>query len=258
MPKIRSYRAEFEEMAALARAVERSLAEGCAGLYHLSTPLGRAGYLRKADTVKHLNPDGGRLLDWGCGYGQMSFLLRNRGFEVVSYTIEAEEPSPWNSFLREQDLDVVYGEDPVRLPFEDESFDLVLSCGVLEHVEDESGSLAEIRRILRPEGLFVVMMLPNVWSYAEFMARFIFRTSVHDRLYSIEKMRRLLSRFGFEAVETWYSNTLPKNFTPLPERLRQLLGAHPHVWLRTEAWLSKIPPVSWFSGVVEGVFVRLS
>ena len=235
MPKKRSLRAEPEEMAALARAVERSLAEGCAGLHHLSTPLGRASYLRKAEVVRNLKPDGGRLLDWGCGYGQMSFLLRNRGFEVVSYTIEAEEPSPWNSFLREQNLNVFYGEDPVRFPFEKESFDVVLSCGVLEHVEDESGSLAEIRRILRPAGLFIVMMLPNEWSYAEFMARNIFRASDHDRLYSIEKMCRLLSRFGFGAVETWYSNTLPKNFTPLPEALRQSLGAYPHIWLGAEA-----------------------
>ena len=257
MLKKRSFGAESEEMAALARAVERSLAEGGRGLHHLSTPLGRTSYLRKAEVVKNLKPDGGRLLDWGCGYGQMSYLLRNRGFEVVSYTIEAEEPSPSNLFLREQGLDVVCGEDPVRLPFEDESFDLVLSCGVLEHVEDESGSLAEIQRILRPAGLFIVMMLPNEWSYAEFIARNIFRASDHDRLYSIAKMRRLLSLFGFQAVETWYSNTLPRNFTYLPERLRQLLGAHPHMWLRVEPWLSRIPPICWFSGVVEGAFERV-
>ena len=110
---------------------------------------------------------------------------------------------------------------------------------------------------LRPEGLLIVMMLPNVWSYTEFMARYIFRASDHDRRYTMETMCRLLSGFGFRAVETWYSNILPKNFTPLPERLRQSLGAHPHIWLRVEAGLSKIPPVSWFSGVVEGVFVRL-
>ena len=257
MPKKRSARAESKEMAALARAVERSLAEGCADLHHLSTPLGRASYLRKAEVVRNLKPAGGRLLDWGCGYGQMSFLLRNRGFEVVSYTIEAAGPSPWNSFLREQNLDVVCGEDLVRLPFEDESFDVVLSCGVLEHVGDESRSLFEISRILRPGGLFVVMMLPNEWSYAEFMARNIFRASDHDRLYSIAKMQELLAWFGFQTVETWYSNTLPRNFTPLPERLRQLLGAHPRIWLGVEACLSRIPPVSWFSGVVEGAFERV-
>ena len=257
MPKMRSYRAESEEMAVIAHAVERSLAEDCAGLNHLSTPLGRANYLRKASIVKNLKSRGDRLLDWGCGYGQMSYLLRNRGFEVVSYTIESREPSPSNLFLREQNLDVVYGEDPVWLPFEDESFDVVLSCGVLEHVEDESSSLLEIRRILRPGGLFVVLMLPNEWSYVEFMTRNVFKASDHDRLYSIKKMRRLLSRFGFRTIRTWYANTLPKNLTPLPEALRQLLGAHPRIWLGTEAWLSRIPPVSWFSGVVEGAFLRV-
>ncbi len=256
MSKMRSHRTEPEELAVLARAVERSLAEGGRGLHHLSTPLGRANYVRKADIVKNLKPGGGSLLDWGCGYGQMSYLLRNRGFEVVSYTIEAQEPTPSNSFLRKQDLEVVYDKDPVRLPFGDETFDVVLSCGVLEHVEDESGSLAEIRRILRPAGLFIVMMLPNEWSYAEFMARNVFRVSEHDRLYSIAKIRRLLSRFEFRAVETWYSNTLPKNFTPLPEALRQSLGAHPRFWLGVEARLSRIPPICWFSGVVEGVFER--
>ena len=108
-----------------------------------------------------------------------------------------------------------------------------------------------------PAGLVIVMMLPNEWSYAEFMARNIFRASDHDRLYSIAKMQELLARFGFQAVETWYSNTLPRNFTPLPERLRQLLGAHPRIWLGVEACLSRIPPVCWFSGVVEGAFERV-
>ena len=102
-----------------------------------------------------------------------------------------------------------------------------------------------------------MLMLPNEWSYVEFMTRNVFKASDHDRLYSIKKMCRLLSRFGFRAIRTWYSNTLPKNLTPLPEALRQLLGAHPRIWLGAEGWLSRIPPVSWFSGVVEGVFVRV-
>lgn len=45
--------------------------------------------------------------------------------------------------------------DEDRLPFADASFDLVLSVGVLDSVNDLPGALALIRRILRPDGLFL-------------------------------------------------------------------------------------------------------
>lgn len=45
--------------------------------------------------------------------------------------------------------------DEDRLPFADASFDLVVSAGVLDSVNDLPGSLALIRRILRPDGLFL-------------------------------------------------------------------------------------------------------
>ncbi|KRB85862.1 methyltransferase type 11 [Sphingomonas sp. Root710] len=45
--------------------------------------------------------------------------------------------------------------DEDRLPFADASFDLVLSVGVLDSVNDLPGALTLIRRILRPDGLFL-------------------------------------------------------------------------------------------------------
>jgi SAM-dependent methyltransferase len=45
--------------------------------------------------------------------------------------------------------------DEDRLPFADASFDLVVSAGVLDQVDDLPGALALIRRILRPDGLFL-------------------------------------------------------------------------------------------------------
>lgn len=50
-------------------------------------------------------------------------------------------------------LTVVADED--RLPFADASFDLVVSAGALATVNDLPGALAGIRRVLRPDGLFV-------------------------------------------------------------------------------------------------------
>ncbi|MEI9851678.1 MAG: methyltransferase domain-containing protein [Sphingomonas sp.] len=48
----------------------------------------------------------------------------------------------------------VQGEED-RLPFADASFDLVVSAGVLDQVNDLPGALVLIRRVLRPDGLFL-------------------------------------------------------------------------------------------------------
>src|SRR4051812_42838416 len=45
--------------------------------------------------------------------------------------------------------------DEDRLPFADASFDLVISAGVLDQVNDVPGALALVRRVLRPDGLFL-------------------------------------------------------------------------------------------------------
>lgn len=49
--------------------------------------------------------------------------------------------------------------DEDRLPFADASFDLVVSAGVLDQVEDVPGALILARRALRPDGLFLAAFL---------------------------------------------------------------------------------------------------
>src|SRR3954470_17226207 len=53
---------------------------------HLDQPIGIWNYIRIAnDIAKHI--PAGDLLDWGCGYGQMTYLLQRRGFRVTSFDI---------------------------------------------------------------------------------------------------------------------------------------------------------------------------
>ena len=49
--------------------------------------------------------------------------------------------------------------DEDRLPFADDSFDLVVSAGILDQVDDLPGALTLIRRVLRPDGLFLGAMV---------------------------------------------------------------------------------------------------
>ena len=84
-------------------------------------------------------------LDLGCGPAYLSERLRGRGLEVVS-------ADPGRLFAASAH-GVQCDED--RLPFADSAFDLVVSVGVLDSVNDLPGALALIRRVLRPDGLFL-------------------------------------------------------------------------------------------------------
>ena len=107
-------------------------------------------------------PAGGDLLDVPCGFGRHSLPLAHAGYRVVGVDRSAallEEAARraggerWPKFTR---------ADYRELPFADESFDAALnlfsSLGYLGDEEDTK-ALAEIRRVLRPQGRLVVELL---------------------------------------------------------------------------------------------------
>jgi SAM-dependent methyltransferase len=101
--------------------------------------------LDRLDTVKR---EFRRVLDLGCAGGYLSERLRARGLEVVS-------ADPGFAFARSQG-GVQCDED--RLPFADGSFDLVVSVGALDGVNDLPGALILVRRALKPDGLFLAAL----------------------------------------------------------------------------------------------------
>lgn len=158
--------------------------------------------------------DPGRVLDWGCGYGQVTALLREEGVDVVPFDYRPELPSPTVQPLeRFPEIGAHLSPDAVALPFDDGSFDTVLSCGVLEHVEDPDASLDEIGRVLRPGGVFYVTNLPNRWSYTEKLARLLGRyyhgRLPYDRVYTTGSVRDLLARHAFAVEELRRVHMLP-------------------------------------------------
>ena len=51
-----------------------------------------------------------------------------------------------------------------KLPFEDNSFDIVFSGGVLEYFENYEIPMSEMTRVLRPNGVFAANMVPRKFS----------------------------------------------------------------------------------------------
>lgn len=97
---------------------------------------------------------GRRVLDAGCGAGPLSAALRDRGATITGFDLSAAMIALARRRLGEDaDLRVADLADP--LPYPDAAFDDVVASLVLHYLEDWTGPLAELRRVLRPGGRLV-------------------------------------------------------------------------------------------------------
>ena len=118
----------------------------------------RLGFTPTAATV---------MLDFGCGGGERVHEFRRRGYQAFGCDVML--PARPVGMLRDYiDARTVrpIEIDPYRIPFDDHSFDLVFSITVFEHVRDYDSALAEIRRVLKPDGI-AVHVFPSRWKFLE-------------------------------------------------------------------------------------------
>lgn len=107
-----------------------------------------------------------RLLDLGAGRGnvaQMNF----RGHVAYVAGADVDASVLENPFL---DAAAIIGANDEVLPYGDSEFDVVFSDNVLEHLPDPLATMREIRRVLKPEGVFLAKT-PNKWHYMPLIAR---------------------------------------------------------------------------------------
>ncbi len=111
-------------------------------------------YAKYADALCPAGPDG-KVLDVGCGVGQVVQRLIDAGYEANG--VEVSEP---NIVKAKQVSDRCRLYDGRSLPFDDATFDSVGALNVLEHVEEPEAFITEIVRVVRPGGK-VVLSSPN-------------------------------------------------------------------------------------------------
>jgi len=215
--------------------------------------LGRATqgcYLRQINLlveyfkVKGRTPDSVRTLDWGCGKGHISYLLRDAGFNITSCDVEVDaEDSTFGQktpIISQQDISVTPLNDPWKLPFENQEFDLVVSFGVLEHVPEDQKSLTEIRRVLSDNGVFFFSFLPYWLSWTQRLSH-LQGNNYHPRLYSVSKVKTLAENSNFRVEKIWHGQLFPKNSI-----------AH-HNWIESlDRFLTTHTPLKFIATNLEG------
>lgn len=201
------------------------------------------------------------VLDVGCGRGEILRHCAALGADAFGVDYAPVAVSMSQQVIDGIDANAagktaVAQADAKHLPFPDASFDRVLMFDVVEHLHPWELHIAmqEVRRVLKPDGRFIVHTAPNVWydRYAYPVVRFV-RTLLGDG----DKYPRNPRQFLVDVNEHVHVNE--QSWWSMAQALKQA-GFKPKVWLdsppqnRNEnallAGLRKvafgIPPFSWF------------
>ncbi|GAB3591502.1 class I SAM-dependent methyltransferase [Angustibacter peucedani] len=117
---------------------------------------------------------GQRVLDAGCGSGPLTAALRDAGAVVTGVDISSAMVELARRRLGE-DADLHVADLDAPLPFEDDTFDVVVASLVLHYLEDWTTALSELHRVLRPGGRLVLsvnhpVIFPVVYPDADYFA----------------------------------------------------------------------------------------
>jgi SAM-dependent methyltransferase len=154
---------------------------------------------------------GDRVLDVGAGFGRHVFECARRGADVVAVDHAEDEVVQTRATLAAMveagEIDAcrfkgVLRGDATSLPFADDSFDVVITSEVLEHIQDDVAAIGEMVRVLKPGGAFAATVpawLPEKinWMLSdEYHAPKV--PGGHVRIYSATELKAKLAASGLD------------------------------------------------------------
>lgn len=195
-------------------------------------------YIMHAASYRFAEPycQGKRVLDLGCGSGYGAARIAGVASAVTGVDVAADAVAFAKARYAAPNLDYRLVMADAALPFEDASFDVVLSFQVIEHVVDEAGYLREARRVLRPGGVLILItpdrrhrLLPgqrpwNRWHLREYSAESL--SALVSPVLDVEATLRMGAVRDIADIELrryrwtkWV--TLPVTLPFVPESLRR-------------------------------------
>jgi len=163
------------------------------------------------------------VLDLGCGEGRHVISTYIEGEGVLSVGIDLSLKDLQTAQQRFSDFSVVHSPgkhfslavgSALQLPFADHTFDKVLCSEVLEHIPDYQAALAEINRVLKPQGQLAISVpryFPEKicwWLSDEYHAN----EGGHLRIFKAGPLRHDVERFGMRFVARHWAHALHAPF----------------------------------------------
>lgn len=173
---------------------------------------------------------GSKVLDVGCGAGNLGRLLRSKGCRIWGIEQDAENIAAAKKSGR---YEIIYQLDLNRFSEDDlpKNFDYVVCADVLEHLVNPLQAAEKLKTRLKEDGKFIISvpnithasikanLLLNDWTYTELGIM----DKTHLRFFTADSLADFVSNLGLMA-ETWDYTTLPADGYQ-PHKLKELPAA---------------------------------
>ena len=155
-----------------------------------------------------VEPKGGKILDIGCADGMFTkvILEKSKADKIVGIDV-LENSINWarKHWKKEKRMQFMVA-DAHKLPFKSRSFDVVVALEVLEHVFEPVKVLQEIKRVLKPKGYVVFLVLAEtllfkvVWYFWTKYTESRIWKETHAHAYSSDFLVKLMKMMGYKIV----------------------------------------------------------
>jgi SAM-dependent methyltransferase len=161
------------------------------------------------DLIKERKPPSTsvEVLDFGAGLGSMSYRLHKAGYAVRACDYFPDQ-------FEVEAVECIHADAHSGMPYEDNTFDIVLAVELVEHIDDHTTFFSEVCRVLKPGGEFI-FTTPNIVSLKSrilflFTGYFYSFDSLdpdvfdpvrqHISPFSIDRYRFILKRAGLNLI----------------------------------------------------------
>lgn len=132
--------------------------------------------------LSQLCPPPGRVLDFGCGTGEIAAAIEEMGYRVAACDIAEKMIEIARRTHDGSGVEwVCVNPDWRVLPFADRTFDAIIASSVFEYLVEVQHAATELSRVLRPEGI-LLLSVPNPFSYVRRIEGLLHSAVLNERL----------------------------------------------------------------------------